>query len=216
MNDDEAENGIYDVQDILEFSCINGHYYWRVRWVGYHVSEDTWEPIENLSGAALKLQEYWEKVHRPEANKTGETFNEYFKRMKELYKNRVPKTSIHRVRREQKTQEPDIKRFELSTNIFPHRKRFDIEQVYSKAKLFSVMYDIDISVVRKLPHSFFDPENEAIEVLDIKKNSNDCEFNTLINAEKNICIWIPSEVAKKIFPQLVIEYLLNRWRKSST
>ena len=65
---------IYEVEKILNHRW-NGRrkrFEWRVKWVGYPDSENTWEPLENLVGAADLLKNYRAK-HGPETKPSGNT-----------------------------------------------------------------------------------------------------------------------------------------------
>ena len=63
----------YEVEAILEDKVEkkkqkNGNYEYfpkyRVKWLGYPISESTWEPLENLSGCRKILQEYLDKKQK--------------------------------------------------------------------------------------------------------------------------------------------------------
>lgn len=54
------KNRIYDVEKILGKKLINSHPHYLVKWLGYTRAYNTYEPIENMSGA-IKLVEEYEK-----------------------------------------------------------------------------------------------------------------------------------------------------------
>ena len=51
----------WDVESILARRKKNGRIEYKVRWVGFDASEDSWEPEENISAEALEL---WQVRHR--------------------------------------------------------------------------------------------------------------------------------------------------------
>ena len=55
---------MYEVEAIINdrWNAHSKRHEWRVRWKGYSAAEATWEPIENLAGAADLLKEYKAKT----------------------------------------------------------------------------------------------------------------------------------------------------------
>ena len=58
----------YEVECILDHKKdTEGVLHYRVKWAGFDSPEDnTWEPAEHLSGARVKVKEYWQsqkKIH---------------------------------------------------------------------------------------------------------------------------------------------------------
>jgi len=51
-------NKEYQVENILEKRMISGKAHYLIKWKGYNTSENTWEPIENLSDCARTLQHF--------------------------------------------------------------------------------------------------------------------------------------------------------------
>jgi hypothetical protein len=51
----------FEVEEILDSRLFRRHGQYRVHWVGYHVSEATWEPWELLKNAPEKVQEFHDK-----------------------------------------------------------------------------------------------------------------------------------------------------------
>jgi hypothetical protein len=47
INDDIEQE--YEVEQILNNKWVSGKPYYLVKWKGYDTSENTWEPIENLT-----------------------------------------------------------------------------------------------------------------------------------------------------------------------
>jgi hypothetical protein len=55
--DDDTEQE-YEVERILDHKRISGKPYYLVKWEGYDTSENTWEPIENLTNCTALIQQY--------------------------------------------------------------------------------------------------------------------------------------------------------------
>jgi hypothetical protein len=55
--EDEGEQE-YEVEKILDSKKVSGRAQYLVKWKGYDTLENTWEPIENLTGCLKKVQEY--------------------------------------------------------------------------------------------------------------------------------------------------------------
>ncbi|KAJ8174656.1 hypothetical protein LV157_008777 [Aspergillus fumigatus] len=55
--DDDTELE-YEVEQILDHKRVSGKPYYLVKWKGYDTSENTWEPIENLTGCHQLVQQY--------------------------------------------------------------------------------------------------------------------------------------------------------------
>ncbi|CAI2176388.1 1009_t:CDS:10 [Funneliformis geosporum] len=60
----------YEVEAIEKHKCVDGKYFYYVKWKGY--DERTWEPTSNLNNCSEKLQEYklFIRGQRQEQNKT--------------------------------------------------------------------------------------------------------------------------------------------------
>ncbi|KAH0790325.1 M-phase phosphoprotein 8 isoform X2 [Histomonas meleagridis] len=63
--EDDNEDNVYEVESIIDHAVQDGITYYRIRWVGYPPSEDSWETIENLN-CPEKLREYQEKLEEKE------------------------------------------------------------------------------------------------------------------------------------------------------
>jgi transposase InsO family protein len=55
--EEEAENE-YEVEDILSMKRVSGKPHYLVKWKGYDTSENTWEPIENLTDCRQLVQQF--------------------------------------------------------------------------------------------------------------------------------------------------------------
>jgi hypothetical protein len=55
--DDDTEQE-YEVEQILDDKRVSGKPYYLMKWKGYDTSENTWEPIENLTGCHQLVQQY--------------------------------------------------------------------------------------------------------------------------------------------------------------
>jgi hypothetical protein len=56
INDDTEQE--YEVEQILNDKRVSGKPYYLVKWKGYGTSENTWEPIENLTNCAALIRQY--------------------------------------------------------------------------------------------------------------------------------------------------------------
>jgi len=66
--DEEEEPDEYVVEKIMGHKFVNGDLVFEVKWQGYEAKKDrTWEPEENMDGAADVIVEYFEEIGgRPE------------------------------------------------------------------------------------------------------------------------------------------------------
>jgi hypothetical protein len=62
--DDDADHE-YEVDRIMGYRKRNGNEYYYIHWKGYPADDDTWEPKENISEAALKI---WERQNERKKN----------------------------------------------------------------------------------------------------------------------------------------------------
>ncbi|KAF4228200.1 hypothetical protein CNMCM8980_006938 [Aspergillus fumigatiaffinis] len=67
-NDTEQE---YKVEKILNHKRVSGKPYYLVKWKGYDTSENTWEPIKNLTGCHQLVQQYCSKGNRSSPRRRG-------------------------------------------------------------------------------------------------------------------------------------------------
>ena len=59
-----------EVQSVVDSRYFHRKLQYKVDWVGYHQSDLTWEPVENLENASLAIADFNEKIHdkpRPRA-----------------------------------------------------------------------------------------------------------------------------------------------------
>ncbi|KAK6441530.1 hypothetical protein LTR95_002229 [Oleoguttula sp. CCFEE 5521] len=66
--DDDSEEGEdeYVVEDILKHRNTKGTLQYRIKWLGYDDEADiTWEPLDNLKTASVKLSEYHDRIGGP-------------------------------------------------------------------------------------------------------------------------------------------------------
>jgi hypothetical protein len=68
--DDDTEQE-YKVKEILSHKRVSGKPYYLVKWKGYDTSENTWEPIENLTGCHQLIQQYCSKGNRNSPRRRG-------------------------------------------------------------------------------------------------------------------------------------------------
>ena len=55
----ELEDGPeYEVAAILDSNIVRNKLYYLVDWIGYSPSEQTWEPIENVTNAHVLLEDF--------------------------------------------------------------------------------------------------------------------------------------------------------------
>jgi hypothetical protein len=57
INDDTEQE--YEVKQILDNKQVSGKPYYLMKWKGYNTSENTWEPIKNLTGCHQLVQQYY-------------------------------------------------------------------------------------------------------------------------------------------------------------
>ena len=48
----------YEVEKIIDKRVINGKLEYKIKWVGYPMSQWTWEPIRNLANIKPMIKEY--------------------------------------------------------------------------------------------------------------------------------------------------------------
>lgn len=59
----------YAVRKILDHKTDgSGKTHYLISWVGYGPEDDTWEPVENLANAGIKLHEYWIQQQQQQAS----------------------------------------------------------------------------------------------------------------------------------------------------
>jgi hypothetical protein len=56
INDDTEQE--YEVERILNHKQVSRKPYYLIKWKGYNTSENTWEPIKNLTGCHRLIQQY--------------------------------------------------------------------------------------------------------------------------------------------------------------
>ena len=56
------EEEIFEVEEILGHSFLEGDFKFLVKWKGYPISECTWEPHSNLDNAQSILKRYTERL----------------------------------------------------------------------------------------------------------------------------------------------------------
>jgi hypothetical protein len=59
--EEETENE-YEVENVLSMKRVSGKPHYLVKWKGYDTSENTWEPIENLTDCRQLVQQYHQQV----------------------------------------------------------------------------------------------------------------------------------------------------------
>jgi len=57
----KSEDDEYEVERILDHKRVNGRPFYLVKWEGYYISENTWEPIANLTGCHQLVKEYQQR-----------------------------------------------------------------------------------------------------------------------------------------------------------
>ena len=75
MEEEEEEEGgeEFEVEQILDKKIKRGKTLYLVKWKGYSLDETTWEPVENLGNAPLKIKDFENQllVKAKEAGKTS-------------------------------------------------------------------------------------------------------------------------------------------------
>mgnify|MGYP002717984364 FL=1 len=69
INDDTEQE--YEVERILDHRRISGKSHYLVKWEGYDTSENTWEPIENLTGCHRLVEQYHQRIGRSSPRRKG-------------------------------------------------------------------------------------------------------------------------------------------------
>ena len=59
-----SESILFEVEKILDKKIQGGETYYKVKWLGYSISEASWEPIDNLSGAPDIIKRYEKNLRR--------------------------------------------------------------------------------------------------------------------------------------------------------
>src|SRR5699024_10669903 len=57
----ESDDDEYEVERVLDYRQVNGRPCYLIKWKGYDTSENTWEPIANLTGCHQLVKEYHQR-----------------------------------------------------------------------------------------------------------------------------------------------------------
>jgi hypothetical protein len=71
MEIDDDTKQEYEVEKILNHKRVSGKPYYLVKWKGYDTSENTWEPIKNLTGCHQLIQQYCSKGNQSSPRRRG-------------------------------------------------------------------------------------------------------------------------------------------------
>ena len=69
---DSSEEISYEVEDILDKKIDNGKIFYKVKWLGYSLSESTWEPESNLGQAPDIVRSFEMNLLKKKKNKLPE------------------------------------------------------------------------------------------------------------------------------------------------
>jgi len=71
--ENESDNEqYYEVEEILDKKKFGNKWKYQVKWVGYDLEQNTWEPVENLENVEEMLEEFeknWQAQHKNNENK---------------------------------------------------------------------------------------------------------------------------------------------------
>jgi hypothetical protein len=69
INNDTKQE--YKVKEILNHKQVSGKPYYLIKWKGYNTSENTWEPIKNLTGYHQLIQQYCSRGNQSSPRRRG-------------------------------------------------------------------------------------------------------------------------------------------------
>jgi hypothetical protein len=69
INNDTKQE--YKVEEILNHKQVSGKPYYLMKWKGYNTSENTWEPIKNLTGCHQLIQQYCSRGNQSSPRRRG-------------------------------------------------------------------------------------------------------------------------------------------------
>ena len=237
--DEEDEGDIYEVEKVVGMKKdADGNELFRVRWKGYPPEEDTWEPKHHLDGCLEKLQEFLEKVQtekRKEKEERRQKSIELKKKEAEkrenLHKERDArektkeiKKSKHKHSEKEKSKNKNLISVETPRVLLPNEclfscnyisnHKFTDSQITPNANRFATLFKLTQEEFEKCPEILFQEESEPYQVKSISKNSSDEVEVVLrideVNTRKEVTV--PINIAKKICPQLILTYLLEKWK----
>ena len=239
-----SEKNVYEVEKILEISNSGGNLQWKVRWKNYSPADDTWEPISNLSGCIHAVEKFCDAEFHKKRNDFADNLEQYNSKMLPLYKERIleqkkenAKTKTNeiiqitsklpfqdelfpKVEEKQQLNITDQSEFSLSENDTPNfhdrRKRYD---QFNSDLLFLKPYNILQTVINRCPPRLLQNECEPLCIKSIRKSETYYDALTVFSDDDGnpkVDLWVPLEVAKHLYPQLVITYLLERWEANNT
>ena len=78
--DSQIEETLFEVEDILDKKTINGITYYKIKWLGFPLSESSWEPKSNLDSAPQMINEFEQRLLKQKRNKS--THKQNFKKTK--------------------------------------------------------------------------------------------------------------------------------------
>ncbi|BAE56502.1 unnamed protein product [Aspergillus oryzae RIB40] len=67
----DEEGTEYEVEKILKHKRVNGKPHYLVKWKGYSTSENSWEPIENLTGCHQLVRQYHQRKDQNSPRRKG-------------------------------------------------------------------------------------------------------------------------------------------------
>ena len=106
-NEESSSRDYYEVEKIIGFRKNKGEEQYKIKWKGYPKSQNTWEPVNNLSNVKDMIDEYNQKhsklIVSEKCKKSLMKNNDKVKEVKEINKNSSLK------KRRQRKSENDIK-----------------------------------------------------------------------------------------------------------
>ena len=126
-----SESILFEVENILDKKIQGGQTYYKVKWLGYSISEASWEPIDNLSGAPEIIKKY-------EMNQLKRKRRATTKQIKKKSKKRIKKYNVN------KSVLKDSSKSQISMNEDDHST---VESECTKSKEIKDMKEDDEKVL---------------------------------------------------------------------
>ena len=116
-----------------------------------------------------------------------------------------------------KSKAKDLNKFTFSQQKYPEFHHFSSRYLNSNMKnlLFLKPFNIPQTIINRCPKRLIENQSEPQWIKSIKKSVTYYDVLVVFNNDEDDSqkeLWVPLEVAKHLCPQLVITYLLERWK----